>query len=170
MAIRIPLNQIVTSKYTIGKEFMYESTYKEYQGFYYEFNNKFFTGREFNINSPELIKINSDNVNILKQNPKTKRYSAVSNQKIYKENKIVSQPTGGNTPEANLDEINFYCKKINTNVIKRIDGETYTLLQNNSLYQTTFVGKYNGQDQSLALAEIQIPGILDWVVSDARGF
>ena len=169
MAIRIPLNQIVTSKYTIGKEYLVLNTYKEYQGFYYEFNNKFFAGKEFDINSPELIKMNSDKVNPLLVNPKTSTYGKISNTKITTD-KIVSLPTGGNTKEANLNEVNFYCKKINTNIIKRIDEETYTLLQNNPSYQTTFVGKYDAQDQSLALAEAQLPGISDWIIFDTRGF
>ena len=169
MAIRIPLNQIVTSKYTVGKEYLVLSTYKEYQGFYYEFNNNFFAGREFDVNSPELIKIDSDKVNPLLLNPKTSTYGKISKTNIIT-NKIISQPTGGNPKESNLDEINFYCKKINTNVIKRIDEDTYLELQNNSLYQTTFVGKYDSRNQSLATAETQIPGISDWVVSDTRGF
>ena len=168
-SIRIPLNQIVSNKYTVGKELIYESSYKEYQGYYYEINDKIFAGKEFRYDAPTLIKINSDNINILKQNPKTERYSVVSNQKIFKEKKIISQPTGGNTPEGDLKEINFYCKQINTNIIKRIDEDVYVSLQNNPLYQTTFVGEYDSQNQSLEEAEKQIPGILDWVVSDARG-
>jgi hypothetical protein len=170
MSIRVPLNQIVSNKYTVGKELIYESSYKEYQGYYYEMNDKIFAGREFRYDAPVLIKINSDNINILKQNPETKRYSSISNQKIFKENKVISLPVGGNAKEGNLKEINFYCKKINTNIIKRINEETYVSLQNNPLYQTTFVGEYNAQNQSIEEAEQQIPGVSDWIVSDARGF
>ena len=61
MAIRIPSNQIVKSKYTIGKEYMYKDTYRGYQGYYYELNNKLFIGKEFNSNAPELILIPKNN-------------------------------------------------------------------------------------------------------------
>lgn len=169
MALRIPTNQIVTSKYTVGKEYLVLSTYKEYQGYFYEINNKFFAGKEFSTSALELIKMNSDKVNSLLLNPKTSTYGKLSKIKL-SNNKIISLPVGGNSKEGDLEEINFYCKKITTNVIKRIDEETYNLLQNDPLYQTTFVGKYNSQTKLLSQAEEQMPGISDWVVSDTRGF
>jgi hypothetical protein len=169
MALRIPSNQIVTSKYTVGKEYLVLSTHKEYQGYFYEINNKFFAGKEFNTSALELIKIDSDKVNSLLLNPATATYGKLSGIKL-KNNKITSQPVGGNSKEGNLEEVNFYCKKINTNLIKKIDGETYDLLQNDPLYQITFVGKYNSQNKLLEEAEQEVPGISDWVVSDARGY
>jgi len=169
MAVRIPTNQIITSKYTVGKEYLVLSTHKEYQGYFYEMNNRYFAGKEFNLNAPELIKMNSDSINPLLLNPETSTYGKLSKIKL-KNNKIISQPVGGNSKEGDLEEVNFYCKKINTNLIKRIDGETYDLLQNDPLYQTTFVGKNNSQNKLLEEAEQEIPGISDWIVSDTRGF
>jgi hypothetical protein len=148
---------------------MYESTYKEYQGFYYEFNNKFFTGREFNIDSPELIKINSDNVNILKQNPKTKRYSAVSNQKIYKEEKVIGLPYNDFNNlcdrSGNLF-LKFFCKKVDSNpiIIKNIDEDTYTKLFGSILYYTTYIGEYNGVYQNIEEANINMSGLSDFLL------
>ena len=87
MAIRIPQNQIVTSKYTAGKEYMYKDTYREYQGYYYELNNKLFTGKEFNSNAPELILIPKNNnvlfgFNSLLTKASTYVYGKVSGTKI----------------------------------------------------------------------------------------
>jgi DNA-binding beta-propeller fold protein YncE len=169
MALRIPTNQIITSKYTVGKEYLVLSTYKEYQGYFYEMNNRYFAGKEFNLNAPELIKMNSDSINPLLLNPETSTYGKLSKIKL-KNNKITSQPVGGNSKEGDLEEVNFYCKKINTHIIKKIDEETYVSLQNDPLYQIAFVGKYNSQTVELPAAEEQLPGISDWVVSDARGF
>ena len=47
--MRIPANIISKDKYTIGNEYLYLDTYKEYQGFYYELSNKFFAGVDFNL-------------------------------------------------------------------------------------------------------------------------
>jgi hypothetical protein len=163
MSIRIPKNQILFN-YTSGKEYLVLSTQKEYQGHYYEINGKFYAGKEFNTSALELIKIDSDKVNSLLLDPKTSTYEKLSKIKL-KNNKVTSMPVGGNSKEGDLEEVNFYCKKINTNIIKKIDEETYNLLQNDPLYQTTFTGK----NKSLDEAEQEIPGILDWVVSYFRG-
>jgi hypothetical protein len=44
MGTKIPAN-LITTGYTSGKEFVYVSNYKPYQGYYYEINNKFFVGK-----------------------------------------------------------------------------------------------------------------------------
>jgi hypothetical protein len=169
MSIRIPLNQIVTSKYTIGKEFMYESTYKEYQGFYYEFNNKIFAGKEFSFDSPSLIGINSDNVNILKSNPETQRYSISSNQKIYKEEKIIGLPYSDfdnlYDKSGNLF-LKFFCKKVDSNpiIIKNIDEDTYKKLFGSTLYYITYIGEYNGVYQNIDEANIKMSGLSDFLL------
>ena len=40
MALKLPKNQIATSKYTSGGEYVTDKEYKNYQGYYYELNNK----------------------------------------------------------------------------------------------------------------------------------
>ena len=87
MGLRIPQNQIVANKYTIGKEYMYKDTYREYQGYYYELNNKLFTGKEFNSNAPELILIPKNNnvpsgFNSLLTKASTYVYGRISKTKI----------------------------------------------------------------------------------------
>ena len=133
--MRIPQNQI-KYQYTIGKELMYKDTYKEYQGYYYEMNNSLFAGKEFNVNAPVLIKMNSDNVNILLANPNTSTYGKIS-QITIKNPTVSPLPSGGNEPEAFSDSIYFYSKKVNSDIIKKIDEDTFKSLQNNAIYIVT---------------------------------
>ena len=63
--MRVPANIITENKYTIGKEYIDKKTHKLYQGYYYELNNKFFAGKEFNNNAPEIIKIKSSHLIIM---------------------------------------------------------------------------------------------------------
>jgi len=165
MSLRVPLNQIVANKYTSGKEYIYKTSYKEYIGYYYELNGKVFAGREFKYNAPILIKINSDSINLLKLNPKTQRYSAISNQQIFKEDKIVSLPFNNLT---NLYDrmsgdlfLNFFCKKIESNSIsiKVINEDTYKKLSENNLYSVTYIGEYNGIYQTIEEADKIMNGL-----------
>jgi hypothetical protein len=66
MGFRVPKNKIIKSKYTSGKEYMFVSTYREYQGYYYESNGKIYAGETYDSAAPELIRINSSNVEQLK--------------------------------------------------------------------------------------------------------
>lgn len=136
MSVRIPLNQIVTSRYTSGKEYIYETSYKEYIGYYYELNGKIFAGKEFRYDAPILIKINSDSINILKLNPKTNLYSAISNSTMTKEKKIVSIPL------ILSDGTKYFAKKLNSNPIRIffVSEDTYNENFNkNVLYSFTFL-------------------------------
>lgn len=171
--MKVPQNIITTGKYTIGKEFIDKNTHKPYQGYYYELNNKYFIGKEFNNNAPEIIKLSSDNVNKLLLNDKIKTYGSLSKIKL-SSTKIKSQPEGGSytiqhSKGENEESIFFYCKKYNEAAIKKIDEETYNLLQKDNLFATTFVGTYNNVIQNINDAEKQIPGVKDWITSDARG-
>jgi len=55
MALRIPKNQIITGKYTLGKEYVILSSYAPYQGYYYNLNGRTFAGKEFDPKAPEII-------------------------------------------------------------------------------------------------------------------
>jgi hypothetical protein len=182
MGLRLPQNQAVTSKYTSGKEYMFNSTYREYIGYYYELNGKTFAGKEFNINALELIRFNSGKVNDLLTHPSTYIYGKISGTKIT-QTKITSlpQPTppstndlyettsenqGINSRVSSLTLLNdpstslqFYCSKINSNIIKLIDENTYVKLQSDPLYKTTYIGTYNNKTQTPNDAEKQLPGI-----------
>lgn len=168
MSLRIPQNQIVY-KYTSGKEYMLSSTYKEYQGYYYGFNGKLYAGKEFSNASPELMKIKSDNVNILLTNPNTYVYGKISNIKITKP-KIT---TTNSISEAQTKDIiqNYFIR--NTTVlpitIKQVNKETYNNLKNNNIYQSTIINAYPSTDfiyfeQDLDKAEKELPGIKAFLI------
>lgn len=165
MTPKIPSNLTVT-KYTIGGEYMYADTYKEYQGYYYEFGNKKYVGKEFSVSAPELIKINSDKISPLLNNPSTFVYGVISNVDLPRSN-IFSIPFNSDDENVPREDINgnplpsFYCRKINEKdiKIKEIDEKTFKSLQQNPIYQTTYVGYYNNKTQSLEDAEKQLPGL-----------
>jgi hypothetical protein len=179
MGLKVPKNQIVTSKYTSGGEYVTDKEYKNYQGYYYELNNKVYVGKEFNTTASILLKANSPDVNKLITNPFTSIYGAISGIKII--NSIVNSLPNSSSPnltdvvDASSSNMNdtlislntppektkFYCSKVNSSpiLIKEIDKQNYTNLQNDPLYKTTFIGTYNNKNQTPDEAEKQLPGI-----------
>ena len=167
MSLRIPANQIVKSKYTIGKEYMFESTYREYQGYYYESNGKLFAGKEFNINAPVLIKINLNNINPLRTNPATLVYGTISGIKL---NTI---PPPSVISKSNiLTEKRYFYKKVNSNpiLIKEINEDTFNSMQSNPLYQTISVdipkGGFFANQSSLETYNKIMPCIKSFITSE----
>jgi len=162
MGLRIPQNQAVTSKYTSGKEYMFNSTYKEYIGYYYELNQKLFAGKEFNLNAPEIIKIDSSKVNKLLTNPSTYVYGKVSGVKMNNDN-IPSLPTNSDNiyDKGGAEFVKFFYQKINQTpiLIKEISEDTYKSIQNNPLYKTTYIGDYNNAKHNIDDADKKIPGL-----------
>ena len=162
MGLRVPQNQIVTSKYTAGGEYLVEDTYRNYQGYYYEYNDATYAGKEFNIKSPVLIKKGSDDVNKLLLNPKTAQYAAISGIKI-NDGKIHSLPKSHTTNSDKGGELflTFYYKKRNEEptIIRVIDEQSYLSLQNNPVYQTTYTGTYQGKPKSIDEADKEVPGL-----------
>lgn len=111
--MKVPTNIISENLYTIGEEFIYADSYKNYQGYYYEINDKFFAGRFFDINAPLLLKLGSNDIDPLKLNPKTSVYANLKQTK-FSNNKIFSIPlelTAGDK---------YIAKKINSNPIRII--------------------------------------------------
>jgi hypothetical protein len=154
--MRVPANTIEV-KYTSGDEFVFSFNYKYYQGYYYEFNGRFFIGKEFNVNSSELVRANSREINTSLTNPKTYLYGSLSNIKpnndkpvsfIYKY-------------ESN---IRYFLSNVTNNTIKEISEETYNNFKNNPYY-TSIALKYEGgfSDAELREAEKKIPGITTFV-------
>ena len=170
MGLRIPKNQIQEKKYTNGKEYMFETTYREYKGYYYEVNGRLFAGEEVTTNSPILIPIKSPNVNSLLTNASTYVYGVISNFKL-KNTKVTGIPKldidntvapGVTLPEGKVGDtsLNFYCQSsIDPSKIKEIDENTFKTLQEDPLYKTSFVGTYNNITQTLNQAEKQISNI-----------
>jgi hypothetical protein len=167
MAIRIPQNKIVKSKYTVGKEYMFETTYREYQGYYYELNGKLFAGREFNSNAPILVQIKPDNLNKLLTNSKTYAYGRVSGVKI--NNTVFNTFQYINDPSAVGIIDRYFVQKTNNTpiLIKEIDEETYTRIKNDSLYKTVTIrwnrAGFDSNREEIKKAEKQIFGITEYL-------
>jgi len=153
MGLRVPQNQIVTSKYTAGGEYLVKETYKNYQGYYYEYNNKIYAGKEFNISSPVLMKKGSDEVNKLMLNPQTALYAALSGVKIpdQKPISLIFQYES---------DVRYFSYHTTKKLIKEISQESFSSLQSNPIYTTislSYKGGFN--DNELDQAELKIPGI-----------
>jgi hypothetical protein len=168
--MRVPKNIIQTGKYTSGGEFVEELSNKPYQGYYYELNGSLYTGKEYSVDAIKIIKKQAQNQ--LYNNSNTAMFSfmsgitsqqlsvppinSISNSKgdpLLSNNPYVVFPLT-TTPQ-------FFAQKINVNpiIIKEIDEKSYTSLQGTSLYKTTFIGNYNGINQTIDQAEAQIPGL-----------
>lgn len=160
MGLRIPQNKII-SKYTSGGEYIFVDTYREYQGYYYEINNKTFAGKNFNIKALEIIKKNSDKVNTLLTKPSTYIYGKVSGTKIINTN-----------PKSQVYKQDFFAtgytdryfvQKLNIVpiLIKEVDNESYEKAKNDPLYNTLMIKWNNEKENTKAVAEAekQMPGI-----------
>jgi len=163
MSIRIPKNQILFN-YTSGKEYLVLSTQKEYQGYYYEVNGKFFSGKEFNVSSPEIIKISSNKVDKFKQDPATSTYSKISKVKIPNP-EIKSYDTTLKAEQFEAVTQYFISNTtIKPTLIKQVNKETYDSLKNNPIYKRTTLTLYPGTDSGypsgdLDKAEKELSGI-----------
>jgi hypothetical protein len=155
--MRVPSNIIIENKYTLGKELIYAKTYKEYQGYYYEINDKLFAGKEFDPRALQLIKINSFDVNLLRINPKTSSYGNLTNTKL-PTNKLISIPFVFNSG------LKYLAKQLNSSPIRIffVNEETYNREKNNPLYSFTVVAfnyeaGFNITDQNIKeIPEIEI--------------
>lgn len=162
----IPKNQI-SYNYTIGGEYILKSNYQDYQGHYYEIGETKYAGKEFNINSPILIRKNSIDIDPLLANPSSSLYAKITGRVLPK-TKVTSLPYNTSAEFQSNDLENpppsFYIKKINEipSTIKQVDEKTYLSAQNNPLYQRTFIGTYKGVTQSYSTAESQLPGLKDF--------
>jgi hypothetical protein len=156
--MRIPSN-LIKYDYTIGNEFIYASNQKNYQGHYYILGNKYFVGKEFEINSPELYKKTSPQYNTLLENPSLKTYSLISGKTSL--NLAPSKYTSVIKLDLDTDQEEvetYYAKKINVNppFIRQIDKTTYLNLQKDPFYQlVSLKSDYSDLDQ----AEKQMPGL-----------
>jgi len=173
--MRIPANIISKDKYTIGNEYLYLDTYKEYQGFYYELSNKFFAGVDFNPNAREIIKKDSAKLNKLLLDPKTEEYGRISQVQL--PTNIPPAPLADtlNKPD-DLEEYDayFYKKMVGKNIlIKEISKETYGQYINNPIYQVIKV-KVNNGDTGITSRELdrvdkEMSGFATWYLDRKPG-
>ena len=155
MPLRIPKNQIVFN-YTSGKEYIVLSTQKEYQGSYYEINGKFFAGKEFNTNAPEIIKLTSNRVNLPQQNPNTEVYSKLSGVTLDSPSELISIPFDG------IEKIRFFIKNLFKipHVIKEVNKNDFDKVKSNPVYQTLEVNfRYTMKEEELNALDRKMPGI-----------
>jgi hypothetical protein len=160
MALRIPKSQIVTSKYTSGKEYMFVTTYREYIGDYYELKGKIYAGKEFNINAPELMKINSDKVNKLLTNPSTYIFGKLSGTSINNFKPEVKLPDDDLDSEV---KDRYFIQKININpiLIKEVTEASYNQAKTDPIYKTVSL-KWNpiGENEGRVIeADKKMPGL-----------
>ncbi len=109
----IPLNSIVPDQYTLGGEFILNSTGEPYQGFYCIIQgNKFYTGKTYTELSKKIVKVNS-----LENTTKN---------------------DAGIPPTKNIEIIRYFIKKVNVFpiLIREVDKNTFDNFINNSFYIT----------------------------------
>ncbi len=163
----IPKTAIVTGKYASQGEYVYANTNAPYVGYYYELAGKKFAGKEYSVDAQEIIKPTSTPQNVFLRTPATSLYSLISNGllQIPQSISFLSTPSDADFSFERYDQIVFFCKKINDPSvgIKEIDEQTYLQLKNNPLYQTTYIGDYNGNPQTPEDASKQIEGLISFL-------
>jgi hypothetical protein len=161
MGLRIPQNQVVQSKYTAGKEYIIESTYREYQGYYYEFNGKIFAGKELNVDAPILLPIPKNNNNIginsLLTSAATYIYGKIS------KNKLTNNKPSSHVYQYN-SEIRYFSYQTINKLIKEVNEETFNTFKSNPLYKVISLSfKKDFDPKELDDAEKTIPGIKEFL-------
>jgi hypothetical protein len=156
--MKIPANIIETGKYTVGGELVYKETQASYKGYYYILNKRYFTGKEYTSDAPELVKIEQSNT--LLYRPTTAIFSAISGitAKSLRSPKIPSLQSDARSAPS----IRYFSQQVNVKptIIKEISKETYDSLQGNSLFITTFIGP----NQTIDQAEKQMPGLKAFLI------
>jgi hypothetical protein len=163
MNIKLPPNIIVTSKYTSGDEYMFESTYNKYQGYYYELNGKLYAGKVFDSFAPILIKIQSKDINPALLNPATYLYATLSGA-----NSTQSEPVPYyyDSSRPDNDAFRYFIQKRNVTPIniKEINKKTFEEFQLNPSYASVQLSYQNKFDQTeVEKAESNMPGIKTFV-------
>lgn len=161
--MRIPKNKIQTGKYTQGNEFVELLSNKPYQGYYYELNNKFYIGKEYNSEAIEIIKAQQQNqlYNVSQNVALFSFLSGITSQALTSP-RVSGIPKTNFIPKINIiDSTRYFSQKVNVNpiIIKEIDKETYDSLQGNPLYITTFISP----NQDINKADQQMPGLKTWL-------
>jgi hypothetical protein len=152
--MKIPKNIIQTGKYTSGGEFYFKITQAPYKGYYYILNDSYYVGKEYSENASEIIKIQQTNNMLFRGS--TAIFSVISGitSQMLKPPKVTSVQSN---IESNSISERYFSSQINVKptLIKEINKDTYDSLQENPLYQTTFIGPTQSIDQ----AEKQLPGL-----------
>jgi hypothetical protein len=158
--MRIPKNIISKNLYTSGDEFVNAKTNAPYQGYYYEYSSKFYSGSEYNPQSLEIIKIKESNS--LFNNVSTVVFSALSG---ISSQAITSAVVKGNHVNNENKTVIFFSRQVNIKptLIKSIDENTYLSIQKDALYQTIYMGTYKGKVITADQAYAQMPGLKEFL-------
>ena len=159
--MKVPSNIITTGKYTIGGEFINKNNYKPYQGYYYELNNKFFAGKEFNVNAPEIIKTSSVASKPLFNKVDTNLFDRISGfiPTLIKFSSFLYN---------NESSIRYFSKQnnISPTLIREVDKKTFEQFKLSPLYSAISLS-YNTRtgfiDNEIKEAEKTIPGITEFL-------
>lgn len=167
--MQLPLNIILPNKYTSGGEFVYAKSNLPYEGYYYELNNKFFIGKTFNPNSPELLKITSNKINPFLKQASTYTYGLISNQKIDQTsiNSLPFNPTNEDFEQG--FQVRYFAKKLNVTpfFIKEISKEDFEKLKSNPLYQVLQTEySFNYSEVELNSLDQKMPGLKEYLKDD----
>lgn len=154
MIPKVPSNSLIV-KYTSGGEYALIESQKEYQGYYYEFGNRKYAGKEWDIDNPEIIEISKISL----------EYNAFPAIKIINDNRNNGSP--GNyvfdysNPSSYSSGFRYFCVKVNNpTLIREINEADFKKFTNNPLYKTValaFGEQFSPSD--INQAEKIIPGI-----------
>ena len=158
------------NKYTIGGEFVLVNSKADYQGYYYEFQGRFFVGKAFNILAPEIIKKEPTPENEFFEEGENENFRSISFMPT--SSKFPSLPLNNSAisstnQQDNTNSFRYFVKQINTNpiLIKEISRETYNSLLSNPLYQTLIIPANNINTTILERADKIMFGIKDFLMS-----
>lgn len=160
-SLRVPSNQIVESKYTAGGEFREVISLKDYKGYYYELNNKYFVGETFDINAPELEQVRLKGPNPFLSNLSSFVYGAIAPLAA---NAIMNKANPSSHIYQYDNNKRYYSYSVKEKIIKEINKENFDAIQSNTLYITVSLS-YEGGFNTIELdeAEKKIPGIKTFV-------
>jgi hypothetical protein len=120
-------------KYTSGNEYALQQNSKNYQGYYFEFKDEVYAGKEFNLDvANKLVKIYFDINNPLDV------YEIASGAKIPRSQVIPSIPFHPSDEDFSKgNTVRYFVKKISKNdIIVETNVSTFKEVQSNPLYQT----------------------------------
>jgi len=161
--MKVPSNTIVKNKYTSGGEYIIKSNYNNYQGYYYELNNKFYVGKNFDPVASELIKKEASKTNLLLTAAATFAFGKLSKQNVTTQPEPTSYFYNG-TPT----DFRYFISKVivKPTIIKEIDKNTFEKYSNNPLYTSVALSYPNKFIASeIDKAENTIPGIKSYLAT-----
>ena len=155
---------LINFKYTQGGEYILQQNSKDYKGYYFEFKNEIYAGKEFNLNVANKLIKTADVIS----NP-LDIYEIISGAKIPRSQEIPSIPFNPTEEEYTRGNMmRYFIKKINkNNTIIETNESTFEKIQTNPLYQTLAVNYSFGiDDEGLDKLDKQMFGLKDFILTN----